>query len=76
MSVSLPTSLRGRLSALVETSLRRAVWEYVAHYHTERNHQGLDNAIIEPETIGKGSGPIRCRERLGGMLRDFHRHAA
>ena len=59
-----------------EESLRRAFREYVAHDHTERNHQGLDNAIIEPEAIGKGSGPIRCRERLGGMLRYFHRDAA
>ncbi len=59
-----------------EESLRRAVREYVAHYHTERNHQGLDNAIIEPGPVGTAVGPVRCRERLGGILRYYHRDAA
>ena len=31
-----------------EDSLRRAVREYLAHYHAERNHQGLGNAIVAP----------------------------
>jgi transposase InsO family protein len=62
---------------LGEDSLRRAVREYVAHYHAERNHQGLGNAIIAPvprpaRTVGR----VRCRERLGGMLRYYHREAA
>ncbi len=59
-----------------ESSLRRAVPEYVAHSHTERNHQGLANAIIEPGPVGAEVGPVRCRERLGGMLRYYHRNAA
>ncbi len=58
-----------------EESLRRAIREYVAHYHAERNHQGLANALIEPAAIETGSGPVRCRERLGGMLRYYHRDA-
>ena len=29
-----------------EVSLRKAVSEFVAHYHTERNHQGLDDKLI------------------------------
>ncbi len=61
-----------------EDSLRRAVREYVAHYHAERNHQGLDNALIEPEAIGTGSGfrtgsilrTNRRDERLGGDDRE------
>ncbi len=58
-------------------SLRRAVRESVAHYHTERNHQGLCNAIITPLfRPTKAVGRVRCRERLGGMLLYYHREAA
>ena len=32
-----------------EASLRRAIKEYLVHFHRERNHQGLDNRLIEPE---------------------------
>ena len=46
-------------------------------YHTERNHQGLGNRIIDPGgEVGKEDGDVRCRERLGGMLRYYHREAA
>jgi hypothetical protein len=31
-----------------EASLRRALSEYVAHYQTERNHQGVGNRLLEP----------------------------
>jgi hypothetical protein len=58
-------------------SLRNAVREYLAHFHAERNHQGLDNRIIDPgEEVGAVAGTIHCRERLGGMLRYYHRNAA
>ena len=60
-----------------ESSLRDAVREYLEHYHTERNHQGLENRIIDPgEEVGRCEGKIQCRERLGGMLRYYHRDAA
>ena len=60
-----------------EKSLRRAVTTYLEHYHAERNHQGLDNKIIEPgDEVGKGTGEIDCRERLGGLLRYYYRDAA
>jgi putative transposase len=29
-----------------ERSLRRALCEYVEHYHAERNHQGKDNVLL------------------------------
>jgi hypothetical protein len=35
------------LIPLGERHHRRAVTEFVAHYHRERNHQGLDNELIE-----------------------------
>ena len=60
-----------------ETSLRRAVAAFLEHYHFERNHQGLENMIIEPgDEVGRVAGKIESRERLGGMLRYYYRRAA
>lgn len=60
-----------------EGALRRAVSEFVLHYHTERNHQSLENKIIRPEfSEFPRAGEVRCRERLGGMLRYYYRAAA
>ena len=60
-----------------ERSLRNAIREFVKHYHQERNHQGLDNRIIDPqEEVGMTDGPVVCRERLGGLLRYYRRDAA
>jgi len=60
-----------------ERSLRSAIHEYVEHYHRERNHQGLGNVLLMPTSPGsRVDHPIRCRERLGGMLKYYHREAA
>lgn len=60
-----------------ERSLRRAVTEFMANYHEERNHQSLDNEVIIPlKQIGERQGPIQRKERLGGMLNYYHRLAA
>jgi transposase InsO family protein len=60
-----------------ETSLRRVLREYVAHYHSERNHQGLGNRLLEPvNSSSPASEPVQCRERLGGMLNYYYRAAA
>jgi hypothetical protein len=67
----------GKMIFFGERSLRRAITEYLAHYHAERNHQGLDNRLTDPnEDIGGSDGDVQCRERLGGMLRYYHRQAA
>ena len=59
-----------------ERSLRRALSEYVAHYHAERNHQGRDNVLLFPRnTQTHRGGPVQCRERLGGLLRYYHQEA-
>jgi putative transposase len=66
-----------RLILFGENSLRNAVDSFLAHYHTERNHQGLNNSIIQPDAgIGKSQGEIDCRSRLGGTLRYYYRKAA
>jgi putative transposase len=74
---SIRESCLSRLVLIGESSLRRAVDEFVTHYQQERNHQGLGNKIIMPEFASfPGSGEIACRERLGGMLRYYYRQAA
>jgi len=66
-----------RLIFFGEKSLRKTVKEYLAYYHRERNHQGLDNQIIAPdEDVGRVAGKIKCRERLGGLLKHYYRDAA
>ena len=66
-----------RLILFGEKSLLKAVSEYLIHFHTERNHQGLENRIIQPgDEVGKPQGTIDCRNRLGGMLRYYYREAA
>jgi transposase InsO family protein len=64
-----------RIIPIGERHFRRAVHEFVEHYHRERNHQGLANALIlgAPET-GTG-GPIRRCPRLGGLLSYYARSA-
>jgi len=60
-----------------ERSLQNAVADFLVHYHQERNHQGLNNQLIQPgEEVGRTAGDVACRERLGGMLRYYYRKAA
>jgi putative transposase len=60
-----------------EKALRRAVKQFVLHFHHERNHQGLANRLIEAGAeVGRTTGAVRCRERLGGSLRYYYRQAA
>ena len=74
---SIKESCLERLILFGESSLRTAVQNFVAHYHCERNHQGLDNRLIVPEPAHLGSvGIIHCRERLGGRLNYYYRAAA
>jgi putative transposase len=65
-----------RMILFGERSVRNAIREFLLHYHSERNHQGLDNTIIEPDDVGLESGEVTCHERLGGMLRYYYRDAA
>ena len=62
-----------------EKSLRRALCEYLTHFHTERNHQGKDNVLLFPaamQTKNRVDGSVGCKERLGGLLKYYHRDAA
>jgi putative transposase len=66
-----------RMILFGEGSLRRAIQEFVMHYHHERNHQGLGNRLImEQEPCAGSRGAIQRRQRLGGMLNYYYRQAA
>ncbi len=73
--LSIKSECLNRLVILGEQHLRRAISEFVEHYHLERTHQGLGNRLIEgvPELA---SGPVVRRERLGGILSHYYRDAA
>jgi transposase InsO family protein len=64
-----------RLVLLGEQHLRRALAEYVEHYHRERNHQGLGNELIDGVPGRQARGTIRHRERVGGLLNYYFRAA-
>jgi len=58
-------------------SLRRALNKYIAHYHAERNHQGLGNRLLGPTQVAISTDdPIQHRELLGGMLNFYYREVA
>ena len=60
-----------------EASLRRALTEYVAHYHAERNHQGVDNRLLEPlDASIVANEAVYRHERLGGILNYYYREVA
>ena len=66
-----------RMILFGEASLRRALTEYVAHYHAERNHQGVDNRLLEPLDASIAANEAVYRhERLGGILNYYYREAA
>ncbi len=67
-----------RMILFGERSLQRALQEYSTHYHHERNHQGKNNVLLFPSVDLKQGrdGPIKRRQRLGGLLNYYHRQAA
>ena len=66
-----------RLIFFGEKPLHVAVVAFLAHYHAERNHQGLQNKLINPgDDVGRTVGDVACRQRLGGILRYYYRKAA
>jgi transposase InsO family protein len=71
---SLKEECLDRIIPLGEGHPRRAVTEFVAHYHRERNHQGLENGLIDG-AARPGTGRVRRQLRLGGLL-NFYTRAA
>ncbi len=74
---SIKSECLAQIIPLNERHLRTAVKEYTQHYHLERNHQGLENELIEkPIDELDVNGAVECRERLGGILEYYYRRAA
>ena len=58
--------------------LSRTLAEFRAHYHRERNHQGMGNKLLFPGTgdeIKQPGRTVACRPRLGGLLKFYVRAA-
>jgi putative transposase len=65
-----------------ERHLHHLVTSPVAHYLEERPHQGVGNVPLPdaeqdaPRILKFPTGEIKCRERLGGLLKHYFREAA
>ena len=74
---SIKSECLDRVILFGEMSLRRALREYVTHYHNERNHQGVGNRLLKPPaTASLTDAAVHRRERLGGLLNYYYREAA
>jgi transposase InsO family protein len=75
---SVKTEVLSQMILFGERSLHHVLSEYIAHYRTERPHQGKGNVILFPSTKGEPvlDSAIACRGRLGGLLNYYHRKAA
>jgi putative transposase len=65
-----------RVIPLGERHLRRTLAEFVAHYHGERNHQGLGNVLIDRPPPQRADGHVHRHQRVGGLLSYYYRAAA
>ena len=78
-----PLEVQDRIAEELEKMLRekyekevpsKAIGEFVMHYHDERPHQGLANDFVQGRSAGKGV--VDMSDRLGGLLKYYHRRAA
>lgn len=78
--LSIKSECLDRFIPLGERFLRYTIREYLAHYHTERNHQGvgIGNELLVPDerTAADRRGQVIKNSRLGGLLNFYHRVAA
>jgi putative transposase len=75
---SIKSECLSKLTLFGESSLRRTITEFSTHYHYERNHQGKANLLLFPAPGCRRPcprAPIRCQERLGGLLKYYSRAA-
>ena len=73
--LSIKSECLDRMILVGESHLRRAINEYMEHYHHDRPHQGLSNTRIDGAS-DHASGEVRRSERLGGLLNSYRRAAA
>jgi len=66
-------------TTITNSSHARALREYLVRYHAEQNHQGKENVQLFPaatKAMIRVDGSVGCKERLGGLLKCYHREAA
>ena len=73
---SIKTECLDHVVPLGERHLRHLVREYVDHYRKERNHQGIGNELIERPPARRTCGPVRRRQRVGGILNYYYYRSA
>ena len=73
---SIKSECLSKLVLLGESHLRAAVREYLVHYNEEQTIRAWAASSSCRPPLTTGPGPIVCRERLGGLLRFYHREAA
>ncbi len=74
---SIKSECLSRIIPFGSRSLERAISDSAAHYNSERPHLGLRNKLInEEKNSSSGSGEVIVSERLGGLLKHYHRSAA
>jgi hypothetical protein len=74
--VSVKEECLSKLILFGEDALKRALDEFIQHFHSERNDQGKGNVLLFPAAVtATSSGRLSCRERLGGLLRYYSRAA-
>jgi putative transposase len=74
---SIKSECLNRMIFIGQASLQHAISNFMAHYHRERNHQGVGNRLLQGSAVaGSLTGPVRRRQRLGGMLSFYYCAAA
>ena len=76
--LSFKTEVADRMIFFGEGHLQQSIDQFLEYYHHERNHQGKGNVLLLPPVHQdtERAGPMRCRERLGGLLKYYTREAA
>jgi putative transposase len=75
--LSIRSECLNKIILFSESQLRRVIANHIAHYTLERNHQGLDNELIEKsDSAPEIQGTVKRKERIGGLLSYYHREVA
>jgi hypothetical protein len=64
-----------RVPILSEAHWRRVIREYIEYYNRRRSHQGIEQRCPIPIHRHR-TGPVKCRDVLGGIIHDYYQDAA
>ena len=51
---------------------------WVRHYNTQRPNRGIgiNNNVLDEQFKPQCAGPVLCRQKLGGLIKEYYREAA